>query len=503
MNTRQNLIWGGLVILLFLGALGWAKERDPFVRKWFTLKTSSHASVKCVAVLPKPMRQYPTIIFAHGSGEDLLKDGVELRQMAELGLAAVSLEYDKTNETIFNAQFEKLLHYLNRQSWVNTNAIAWVGLSLGANNMFDFALQHPEQQPQLLVQLSGAGIQENGTSAEFTLLHCPVLFVHGEQDEVFPVADTKRLASALQAKGVQVELKTIPGLSHGLEPERAVIFRTVGEYCLTHLAGKDVWQNYRSITQWQAKALPLWLWWLPAAMWAGGWWIWTVKTRAKTQPVKTPLSRGEIVLRWLAALLAIGALSVTALHLVTPLFTVSDTTSAIARRFLVQPKERAGFKYLVAQPIWRGQKLKTLLEHVELAGYNRELVNWQVDDQMYRDYVLSPVITGNSDEQLNWRRPLWEEFYPRIRHENSPEDAAKIVVRHLRERVTIATVPNLPQDVPAIWLKQITDEAGFQIICVAALRSVGVPARLGLQHQAEFWNGAKWDTAPPPSVMSW
>jgi hypothetical protein len=98
---------------------------------------------------------------------------------------------------------------------------------------------------------------------------------------------------------------------------------------------------------------------------------------------------------------------------------------------------------------------------------------------------------------------LWEEFYPRIRHESSPEDAAKIIVRHLRERVTIAILPDLPHDVPTIWLRQITDEAGFEIIYVAALRSVGVPARLNLQHQAEFWDGTKWDNAPRPSVVSW
>jgi len=98
---------------------------------------------------------------------------------------------------------------------------------------------------------------------------------------------------------------------------------------------------------------------------------------------------------------------------------------------------------------------------------------------------------------------LWEEFYPRIRHESSPEDAAKIVVRHLRERVTIADQLNLPRDTPAIWLRQITDENGFEIIYVAALRSVGVPARLNSQHQAEFWDGTKWDNAPRPSVVSW
>lgn len=99
---------------------------------------------------------------------------------------------------------------------------------------------------------------------------------------------------------------------------------------------------------------------------------------------------------------------------------------------------------------------------------------------------------------MNWRRALWEEFYPRIRHENSPADAATIVVRHLRERVTIATLPGLPHDVPTIWLRQITDETGFDIIYVAALRSVGVPARLSEHGKAEFFDGGQWQAAPRP-----
>src|ERR1035438_9388598 len=60
-----------LAVLLFFGALFWAKEQDPFSRKWFTLKTADHGSVKCVAVLPKPLRQCPVIIYAHGSGGTL------------------------------------------------------------------------------------------------------------------------------------------------------------------------------------------------------------------------------------------------------------------------------------------------------------------------------------------------------------------------------------------------------------------------------------------------
>jgi dienelactone hydrolase len=520
LNSCQSVkfVSGIFLVLLFLGALFWAKEQDPFSRKWFTLETADHSSVKCVAVLPRPLRQYPVIIYAHGSGGTLMNDGNDLRQIAELGLATVSLEYNQTNETAFTTQFEALLHYLVQQRWANTNTIAWVGFSLGANRMFDFALQHPEQQPQLLIQLSGAGVDQSTLNSQLsTNLHCPVLLVHAEQDEVFPLSDTKRLASILQANGLPAELKIIPGASHGVEPERGVIFRSIGEYCLTHLAGKDAWQNYHSIAQWQAEAPPLWLFWLPAATWAVGWFAW-LRCRKAASPEKIQLKRHEIALRWLAVILGIWALAETAIHLVTPHFSVNDTTLSIARRFIVQPKQQNDFEYLATQPIWHGQKLKTLLTHVELAGYNRELINWQLDDKVYRDFVLSPEIepstfnslpgqsgatTGRLSTSLNWRRPLWEEFYPRIRHESSPEDAAKIIVRHLRERVTIAILPDLPHDVPTIWLRQITDEAGFEIIYVAALRSVGVPARLNLQHQAEFWDGTKWDNAPRPSVVSW
>lgn len=488
-------------MLLFLGALFWAEWQDPFSRKWFTVFADGH-SFKCVAVLPKPVRPCPVIIYAHSSGGNLMNDGNDLRQMAELGLAAVSLEFNQTNEVVFSVQFQALLNYIGQQKWANTNAIAWVGFSMGANRMFDFVLQHPEQRPQLLVQLSGAGLQEGQTNNHLESLHCPTLLIHGEMDETFPVADTKRLALLLQTNGLPVELKIISGLSHGMEPERGVVFRSIGEYCLTHLVGEETWQNHHSIARWQAEAPPFWLFCLPAAVWGIGWIAWR-RYRRPTLPEKIKPKRHVLTLRWLAVFLATLALVETAIHLITPHCPVSDRTVSLARQFLVQPKERADFECLTAQSIWPGEKMRALLDHVDLAGYNRELINWQLDDKIYRDYVLSPVITGKPGEQLNWRRPLWEEFYPRIRHESSPEDATKIVVRHLRERVTIAALPNPPQDVPNIWLKQITDVVGFEIIYVAALRSVGVPARLDASRQADFWDGTNWCVAPTPPVMGW
>jgi hypothetical protein len=437
-----------------------------------------------------------------------MTDGTELRQMAELGIAVVSLEYDQSNVVAFNAQFTSVLNYLSQQKWANTNAVAWVGFSMGANRIWEFAAVHPTRQPQLLVQLSGAGMEQPCTDSQsLTNLHCPVLLIHGEQDEIFPIDDTRRLASALQTNGLPTELKIIPGASHDMGMAHEVVFRCIGEYCLTHLTASGiapaiVWQQYHSIAQWEAEAPPFWLFCLPAASWVVGGFAWR-RYRWSDPPEKVPLTRWEIALRWLAAILAVWALIETGIHLLTPHFSVTDRTLAIAQRFLVPPNEYNDFEYLAAQPIWQGQKLEILLTHVELAHYNRELINWQLDDKIYRDYVLSPVLEPapgirHPASSFNWRRLLWEEFYPRIRHETSPADAAEIAVRHLRERVTIAALPNPPREVPDIWLKQITDQTGFEIIYVATLRSVGIPARLNPQQQAEFFDGTVWRPAPSP-----
>ena len=343
--------------MLFLGALFWARDKTRFPANGSRFKTADHGTFKCVAVLPKPLRQPPVIIYAHGAGGNLMNDGNDVRQMAEMGLAVVSLEYNQTNPATFAPQLEALLHYIGRQSWADTNAIAWVGYSMGSIRMFDFALQHPEEQPRLLVLLGGAGLPEGQTNNRLPSLHSQVFLIHGEQDQTFPVADTKRLASILQTNVLPVELKIIPGISHGMEPNRAVVYRAIGEYCLTHLAGKDALQNYHSIAQWQAEAPPLWLLLLPAAVWCVGWCV-RSRRRKPNPSEKARLSRGEIAFRWLAVLLATCALAESALHLVPPQLAITDKTLSIGRRFLFQTNQQNDFEYLAAQPIWQGEKLR-------------------------------------------------------------------------------------------------------------------------------------------------
>lgn len=137
------------------------------------------------------------------------------------------------------------------------------------------------------------------------------------------------------------------------------------------------------------------------------------------------------------------------------------------------------------------------------------MINWKLPPDIYRDYVLSPVIEevgikpqrreGPREEaEMNWRRPLWEFYYPRIRKENTTEAAAIIIARTLRERITVWPGFDRPQGIETIWRDQITGDAGFELIYVATLRSVGVPARLDSAHRAEFWDGDQWRPAPRP-----
>jgi len=328
-----------------------------------------------------------------------------------------------------------------------------------------------------------------------------VLILHGDQDNVFPLADAERTAAVFRTNGIRVDLNLLTGHGHNPGPNRELVFRAIGEYCLTHLNGPGALARYRSIAAWRDDVKPLWAYSVPAMLWIAACLLSNQWRQLRAQS-GSKLTRWEIVLRGFATILATLALGLTAFHLITPQLGVSNKTLAAARGYLIQPNQRHDFDFLVAESVWAGQRLKTLLAHVELANYNRELVNWKLDDQIYRAFVLSPQIGAAFEEELNWRRPLWESCYPRVRRAQSLEAAAEIVVRHLRERVTIAKGENLPPGVESIWRRQLTDARGFELLYVAALRSTGIPARLDSQARVEFWAETGWKPAPRPLIES-
>jgi dienelactone hydrolase len=507
MNSRFSL--GLFLALAFLGSLVWAHSRDPFHRTEFKVQGSKF-KVSGITVLPRGFQKGPVVVYAHGSGGTWMTDGNDLRQFAELGMAAVGFDYDQTNPDAFEAEFAAVLDYVRPQTWADTNSIAWVGFSLGAQNTLRYLLNHPENRPQIYVRLAGGWISEleekfKNQSLRFKV---PILLAHGENDSIFPVQDAKRLSELLRTNGTDVILRIVPGHSHGMDSDQPVVFRLIAEYCKAKLTPGHSLPEFPRL-----HPYPFLVCIVPAFVWVGFWgWRWR---RGSAALSKVSLTKLEIGLRVGAVVLGMLAVTDTALHLVPPRMAVTERTLALARKYLLAPKWHEDFESLAAQPIWQGQHLGTLLTHVELAHYTvYELVNWKLDDAVYRQFVVSPVIEIASsprpsppgearENELNWRRELWENFYPRVRHENATSDAAAIVVRFLRQRVTIA--PGYPKQpgIESMWSGHIVNPEDFEILYVAALRSVGVPARLSASHQAEFWTGQAWQPAPPPLATTW
>jgi hypothetical protein len=91
---------------------------------------------------------------------------------------------------------------------------------------------------------------------------------------------------------------------------------------------------------------------------------------------------------------------------------------------------------------------------------------------------------------------LWEAFYPRIRRETNPERAAEIVARFLRERMTVRESVNAEMTIPEAWASGLTDAKDIKQLHVAALRAVGIAARIGGEGAVEMWKGGGWQAAP-------
>ncbi len=264
-----------------------------------------------------------------------------------------------------------------------------------------------------------------------------------------------------------------------------VILAATAALCLGDLAWHLVWLNIEAVDLEYKPILDYWDWWgywMPGVLLAGNLFLarrwWQAFRPAKSREART-YTRPELILRGAAVFLGWCAAVLTAIHLVTPRMTVDDFALSIADAFLVQEEWKKDFDFVVRH-------------------FYPDL-----DEPVYQQFVLSPVVDRLPLSELDWRRTLWENFYPRVRNEHDPAQAAQTVVRFLRERVGIDPAYRYRVGVETIWTQQMTDETGFERIYVAVLRSVGIAARLNEGQRAELWAGNTWHEAPRPVVASW
>jgi phospholipase/carboxylesterase len=95
------------------------------------------------------------------------------------------------------------------------DAYAVMGFSQGAMVALFTGLRR-KTPPRAILAFSGALIAPDTLAGEMTN-HTRVLLVHGEADDVVPVARSRDAEAALQAAGVPVDAHYVPRLGHGID----------------------------------------------------------------------------------------------------------------------------------------------------------------------------------------------------------------------------------------------------------------------------------------------
>ena len=170
------------------------------------------------------------VVFAHGSGNKWFDDGWVLRCFAKNGLACATFDYRSDTDSGFKEDLLAFCASLRRDAALARLPMIWCGDSWGAFEVLSAAIQSAEIRPTSLVCVSGPWSSVDfRIRSEITRLYppglletlsasgqraTPVLFVHGDSDEMFPAQSCSKVGKMLSAAGIRSLLATVPDCGH-------------------------------------------------------------------------------------------------------------------------------------------------------------------------------------------------------------------------------------------------------------------------------------------------
>ena len=176
-----------------------------------------------------PVRQhFPAVIALHGSGGGHASMAAPASLLAEQGFAVYVLHYfDRTGTTEIDGLQTIFRHFpvwmktlwdavsfVARQPQVDKQRIGLLGFSLGAYLALSSAAI--DSRIQAVVEYFGGMPKEMKL---FARRLCPVLILHGDQDQTVPVEEAYRLQQLLEKKHMAYEMQIYPGVGHGFTGE--------------------------------------------------------------------------------------------------------------------------------------------------------------------------------------------------------------------------------------------------------------------------------------------
>jgi len=164
-------------------------------------------------------RDWPLIVFLHGSGErgddlDLVRrQGLPKRLDEGFDLPAVVLSPQCPDGQVWAQQYPAVMALVDAvmaDVGVDPDRVLLTGLSLGGAGAVHLAATHPERFAAL-VPICGPWTFYYVTPR---MARLPLWVFHGEDDPVVSVEDSRRLVAAVEALGGSARLTTYPGVAH-------------------------------------------------------------------------------------------------------------------------------------------------------------------------------------------------------------------------------------------------------------------------------------------------
>ncbi|HEU0016372.1 MAG TPA: alpha/beta hydrolase, partial [Longimicrobium sp.] len=193
--------------------------------------------------LPNPSARY-TVLFSHGNAEDISHGRAHLERLRKTGFGVLAYDYSgygasegRPSERAAYADAEAAYEYLTRTLGVPPERIILHGRSLGGGVAAELAARHP---------VAGLVLESTFTSVfkvvrsyplvpfdrfrtldKLDRIACPVLVIHGTDDEVIGLWHGQRLYERVRT------------------PKRALWVRGAGHNDLEDVAGPRYWDTLR------------------------------------------------------------------------------------------------------------------------------------------------------------------------------------------------------------------------------------------------------------------
>jgi predicted peptidase len=166
-----------------------------------------------------PKKQWPLVLFLHGSGER----GDDGLLQTDVGIAHAIRKNPKwfpcivvmpqcPNDVWWDkaiADFETALGSAEKEYNIDPERVYMTGLSMGGFGTWMYGAMHPERFAALM-PLCGGGKPEDGPA----LAKTPIWAFHGDQDKAVPVAKSREMVEAVKKAGGEIKYTEYPKVEH-------------------------------------------------------------------------------------------------------------------------------------------------------------------------------------------------------------------------------------------------------------------------------------------------